>query len=99
MKGKCPNCGSELPIGWSETVCSKCGRRYNFTLHKIFITLILASFVTTILLLAVYTQDDFLTFIALPLSLMTMSAVLLLMEVKQRKKNKSLTLAKKKPMA
>jgi len=28
-----------------------------------------------------------------------MSAVLLLMEVKQRKKNKSLTLAKKKPMA
>lgn len=96
MKAKCANCHSELSIGWSETICPQCGRRYTTSLRTIFITLTLALLVTIVLLLAIYTQDDFLNSVALPLSLIAMSAVLLVIELKQRKKNKSLTLAQDK---
>lgn len=90
MKGKCPKCGSEVSLGWLESVCPKCGQPFP-SFRALIIILILASLGVIFLLFAYNMNNDFLDMVAQLLVVVTWVAVLLYY-LKLNRKRKSPTI-------
>ena len=85
MKGKCPKCGSEVSLGWLESICPRCGQPFP-SLRALFIILMLASLGVIFLLSAYYMNNDLLDMVAQLIAIAICVAVLLYYLMLNRKR-------------
>jgi hypothetical protein len=98
MKGKCPNCGSEFSMGWSETICPKCGRHF-ISLKTLLILFLLLFLALAVLSVSYFAENDLLDSIVIPSVWIVLFMAIIIDTAITSRKNKSLTLVQEKPKA